>query len=477
MTLRINHNSAAINAHRNLVQNDERLSSSLEHLSSGLKVNRAADGPATLVISEQMRGQVAGLTQAIMNSETAVSMIQTTEANLNEVNRLLISMRQLTIHAANEGINDEGMLEADQAELANAITSIDRIAKNAQFGRTKILDGSKGVSGVASGTELDFLGASTKTKSSPQAGYQVTVTQESTQAQIRGTVDLNQDLIDGGESMTFQEGGRSLEFTTGLSETQEQVENRLNDEFRGIGLKLDAYFDEDKLVVMHQEYGTSEGFSASSSTAGVISVREETPVWVQNGQDVQGKIGGESSYGEGQVLTGAQGTNVEGLKVRFTGVADPLKPEAGRVSLTSGALTFQVGGNHNQTTSVLLPNTQTDTLATEVNNESGFRSIRDLDVRTFQGAQDALLMIDDAINQITSTRAELGAVQKNTLESNISSLRVAKESLVSAESVIRDADMAEEMSEFTRNQIMTQSATAMLAQANQASNNVLTLLK
>ena len=477
MTLRINHNSAAINAHRNLVQNDERLSKSLEHLSSGLKVNRAADGPATLVISEQMRGQVAGLTQAIMNSETAVSLIQTTEANLNEVNRLLISMRQLSIHAANEGINDEGMLEADQAELANAISSIDRIAKNAQFGRTKILDGSKGVSGIASGDELEFLGASTKTKGSPQAGYKVTVDQEASQAQIKGTIPLTQDLLDGGEILTFQEGGRSLQFTTGLSEMPEQMENRLNDELRNTGLKLNAYFDQGKLVVLHQDYGSAEGFSASSGTAGVLSVKGDTPVWVQNGQDVRGQIGGETAFGEGQVLTGAQGTNVEGLQVRFTGVADPLNPEAGRVSLSSGALTFQVGGNHNQTTSVLLPNTQTDTLGTKVNNESGFRSIRDLDVRTFQGAQDALLMIDDAINQITSTRADLGAVQKNTLESNISSLRVAKESLTSAESVIRDADMAEEMSEFTRNQIMTQSATAMLAQANQAPNNVLTLLK
>src|SRR3989339_497965 len=113
MSLRINHNTSAINAHRNLLQNSEQMGSTLEKLSSGLKINRASDGPANLVISEQMRAQIAGLKQAIDNSETAVSLVQTTEANLSEVNKLLINIRQLAIHASNEGVNDETMLQAD----------------------------------------------------------------------------------------------------------------------------------------------------------------------------------------------------------------------------------------------------------------------------------------------------------------------------------------------------------------------------
>ena len=126
---------------------------------------------------------------------------------------------------------------------------------------------------------------------------------------------------------------------------------------------------------------------------------------------------------------------------------------------------------------MILPNTRSDRLARDVNNESGYMSIRDIDLRSFQGAQDALALIDQAINEITSSRSDLGAVQKNALESNITSLSIAKENLINAESVIRDTDMASEMSEFTRNQIMTQAATAMLAQANQSPNNVLALLQ
>src|SRR3989339_1119947 len=139
MSLRINHNVASVNAHRSLLNNESSLTHTLEKLSSGLKINRGADGPATLVISEQMRAQIAGLTQAIDNSESAISMVQTTEANLGEVNRLLVSMRQLAIHAANEGVNDEQMLLADQREVRNALQTIDRIAEQAQFGNRKLL--------------------------------------------------------------------------------------------------------------------------------------------------------------------------------------------------------------------------------------------------------------------------------------------------------------------------------------------------
>jgi flagellin len=128
MSLRINNNIAAINAHRNLVMTTNNLSKSMEKLSSGYQINRAADNPAGLVISEQFRAQIAGLNRAISNSEGSINMIQTAEGSLNELNSLLISMRELAIHAANEGFNDTAQLEADQAEITNAIRTIDRIA-------------------------------------------------------------------------------------------------------------------------------------------------------------------------------------------------------------------------------------------------------------------------------------------------------------------------------------------------------------
>jgi len=142
MALRINNNISSINGQRNLIKNDQMLARSLEKLSSGLKINRAADNAAGLVISEQMRAQIKGIAQATSNSETAVNMVQSAEGALDEVSSLLTKARELTLHASNEGANDTNQLAADQAEMDNVIKAVTRIGEQTQFGTKKLLDGS-----------------------------------------------------------------------------------------------------------------------------------------------------------------------------------------------------------------------------------------------------------------------------------------------------------------------------------------------
>ena len=156
------------------------------------------------------------------------------------------------------------------------------------------------------------------------------------------------------------------------------------------------------------------------------------------------------------------------------GDLDPIK--AGTVTLAQNSLIFQIGSNAEQTTSLALRNMRTNSLGTGIGNVSGFQSLSDIDVTAPVKAQDSMRVLDRALEEVASTRAEIGAFQKNNLESNLNYLRVAHENVTSSESVIRDADMAEEMTKFTRNQIMTDSATAMLAQANARSQAVLQLL-
>jgi flagellin len=483
MALRINHNIAAINGHRNLVQNDHELTRSLEKLSSGLKINRAADGPASLIISEQMRAQIKGLNQAVDNSETAIGMVQTTEAALVEVSNLLVGMRQLAIHAANEGANDKNMLEADQLELKNGVETIDRITKNAQFGVRKLLDGSTAANGVGIGVGLEFIGATPETKGSPIEGYKVLVQRSGTQAHIKGSTALTQEMVDKGEEITIVEGGKTVSLTTQKGDSVSQAIGKLNNEIKQIGLDLDFSLDADGLMnVRHKQFGSKHTFAVSSSTAGVLSEESRTMQEAVHGQDILGTIGGDVATGDGLVLTGAQGTKVQGLKVRYSGnvinAADDQdsKEIAGRVAVYQNSPIFQIGGNVGQTVAVSLVNTNASVLARGVTNESQFRSLRDVDLRTAVGAVDTQRLVDAAINEVNSTRAELGAFQKNSLESNLRQLRINVEELTSAESVIRDVDMAEEITEHTRNSIMVQSATAMLAQANQQPKSVLALL-
>jgi flagellin len=141
MSLRINLNLAALNAQRQLQATDNALSASIEKLSSGFRINRAADDPAGLAISEGLRAQVSGLAQAISNSSDAVNMIQTAEGALSEVHSLLRTMRNLAVHAANTGVNDTTALTADQTQITSALAALDRIATNTQFGTKVLLDG------------------------------------------------------------------------------------------------------------------------------------------------------------------------------------------------------------------------------------------------------------------------------------------------------------------------------------------------
>jgi len=258
----------------------------------------------------------------------------------------------------------------------------------------------------------------------------------------------------------------------------------LESEVRRNGLSVDlSLSDSGILEVAHKEYGSGYGFQFSSSTAGVLSKTAGELDVSDAGTDIKGTINGESALGDGQTLTGMEGTaNVDGLQVRYLGQAgeNGTLPEGGaavgRAYVSQNAMNFQVGGNHGQTVGISVESVGTRTLGNNIQNDSGFKSMAEIDVRNFQGAQDALLLVDNAITHLSSRRGDLGAFQKNTLESNLSNLRVAHENLTSSESILRDVDMAAEMATFTKNQIMTQSATAMLAQANQAPKNVLQLL-
>ncbi|MBI3992598.1 MAG: flagellin, partial [Candidatus Lambdaproteobacteria bacterium] len=236
MALRINHNIAALNALRNLNKTDKSLSTNFERLSSGLKVNRAADGPATLVISEQMRGQIASIDQAIRNSESSISMLQTSEAALTEVNALLTSLRQLAIHAANEGANDEKMLDADQAEVENALDTIDRIARTSQFGTRTLLDGSNGANGVAVGNGLEFVRAEPITKASPAEGYAIDITRAATRSQIKGQRAIELEDLRSSDpeepvktfTITVSEGGKTIAFSTANNADRKAIEALLD---------------------------------------------------------------------------------------------------------------------------------------------------------------------------------------------------------------------------------------------------------
>ncbi len=486
MSLRINHNMSAANAHRSVSNNSAAQQKTMEKLSSGLKITRASDGPAAIQISENLRAQAAGLRQAIDNSEMAVSLVQTAEGALDEVSSALVQARQLAVHAGNEGANDPNMLLADLSEINNIIEQINRIASSTQYGHNYLLDGSRAGTGVTTGENLEFVNAGSKAHSSGLGGYEVLIEQEATRSAHGGSINLTQSIIDSGEQIYISEGGKTVTFVTEKGKTVEQTLNDLETAVDEAGLDLDLMrafppgTDGDApqgITLRHKEFGSEHSFQVSSNTAGLLSEVANTPMLINNGLDVSGEINGEESFGRGQILTGGSGADtVDGIQVRYTGQTSPLGGRAGTVTFSQNSLTFQIGAESDQFSEISLRSIKTNDLGRGTRNSSDFTSLSDIIVTNAEQAQDAIRVIDQAIKEISLTRGELGSFQKHNLESNLNYLRIAHENAVSSESVIRDADMAAEMATFTRNQLMMEASTSMLAQANQNSMTVLKLI-
>ncbi|NLC59589.1 MAG: hypothetical protein GX774_22345 [Armatimonadetes bacterium] len=293
-------------------------------------------------------------------------------------------------------------------------------------------------------------------------------------------------------------GNRSTSVSLQAGDSLDTVVRKINSAVIAAGVRVQASLEENaKIVFTNTAYGSAanarvtitSSITEAASTANLgIGFVDELHVasgggGVGNyaaaigGTDVAGTINGEDCTGVGQILTGNSGNaNTAGLQLRaavnFTGTA------VASVTVNQGSLTFQVGANAGQLISQSLTSVAADQLGTTATGlVTGARSVADIDITTLDGAQDAIKILDAAIQQISTQRAQLGAFQRNVLESNINSLGIAKENLQASESSIRDADMAAEMVQFTRHNIMMQAGTAMLAQANQLPQQLLSLLR
>jgi flagellin len=439
---------------RNLNLTQTRLGRSLEKLSSGLKVNTGKDGPAALVISEKLRAQIAGLTQAIDNSEQAVSLVNYAEGALAEVNTLLTSIRSLAVHAANEGANDADTLAADQAEIENALDTINRIAATAQFGTKLLLDGSRGVQGNTSDGNTSFVSGSEKTVAGT---YAIVIATQAAQGAVTAGATQGANLLATNETLTIN--GINVQLTAGMD--QAQVIAAINDVNRQTGVTASQTAGD--LVLTQDNYGSLHSVVAVSNVAAATtSSGIGTTVVSSAGTDIAGTIGGLAATGKGLVLTGDAGQTTEGLAISTANAAGA----SGSVTVTQGSLQFQVGPNAGQTVRISLPSMNATQLGTGLTSNL-FNNLSEIDVTSAQGASDSIGIIDKAIDQVTTKRGEMGAFQKNTLESYTNTLRIAHENTIAAESVIRDTDFASEMAQYTKNTILIQSGSSMLAQANQ----------
>jgi flagellin len=496
MSLTLANNVGALNAQQNLNRSSNALNKSLERLSSGLKINRGSDGPAGLVISEKQRAQISGLKQAIQNSEKATSMVQTAEGALNEINSLLVKVRGLALDSANAGVNDADTLAANQAEIANALQSIDRISANTQFGTKKLLDGSAGLNATSTNSQVTNLNATSATTVGNFAIANIDQNaqkgQVDTSLNVTDVVD-NDSNLQGDETLTFN-GTVQVNLTSGMTNTQ--VRDTLNAVSNETGVEATLNAGTGEVILSSKNFG--ENFTVQSDVAGATVDSSGIGTTLVDTNTVPGGTSLVSKQGQNLVvdLTGpggstldnvaASGNVIQGSSGDFDGLTFTVSADAADSAQTSdvtgatigvadGTLSFQIGANAGQTASLAINKSSSDALGANVANNS-FTSLAAIDITTAQGAQDALNVIDSAINEVSNSRGSLGAFQGSTLESTANNLRATLENTVNAESIIRDTDFAEEITNFTKQQVMVQAGTTVLSNASQTSQLVLSLL-
>jgi flagellin len=501
MGLRINQNIAAMNAYRNLSVTDGQMSKSLEKLSSGFRINRAADDAAGLSISEGLRAQVGGLRVAVRNAQDGISVAQTAEGALTETHAILQRMRDLSVQASNGGSQDTDAKAAAQTEFSQLQSELDRIAKTTSFGGQKLL--TAGITGQTAYSGTFQVGSQNTADDRLQVdlGAGIFGTAAGDATTLTGTT---YDADGGALSITQGSTVVNVTLAAAASATAAYTTVASGDysaaTIAGKDLGVDAVTvdltgyvgtDADDLATF---LNADAGFSALYDADG------------SSGELVVSKL--VAGAGAGPVLSDAAFTDMTATQVATAGTAAGTNGAAEvkalldatiaftdefTATVTAGALVITanpVNGRYGATAGSIVVAGEGLNAAgtpTETVGSAGYEAATGFDstglgigsavtVDTETNARAAITALDVAIGNVSTARAKLGAFQ-NRFEHTINNLNVAVENLSASESRIRDTDMAQEMVAFTRSQILSQAGTAMLAQANQAPQSVLQLLR
>lgn len=471
---RINTNVPALIAVNDLNRNNATLSNTLRRLSSGLKINRAGDDPSGLIISELLRGQVGALNQAVSNSQRASNVLATAEGSMNEVSALLVTIRSLTVQAANKGGLTDEEIRASQLQVDSAVQSITRIANTTNFGGTSLLNGNLDyvTSGVSATNVLDLDLASVQFGNRASIPISVHVL-----SAARGAgLSYKTSGLSATQDITIEvAGGRGVETLSFAGSTHNSAIlfaiNTVSDA-TGISAALSGV----ALVMSSKDIGSDAFVSVHALSGTFDTYLQRTPATASRrdtGSDAKATINGSTAVATGNELrlnTTALSIQVT-MKSTFTGWSN--------FSVTGGGAVFQLGSSASTNEQV---NIGIRSLAAGKLGQASTGYLSDITTGgrySLVGGQTtrALDIADKAMLQVATLRGRLGAFELNTVQTNMHSLTVAIENANAAESIIRDTDFATETANLTRAQILVSAGTSVLATANSTPQNILKLLQ
>lgn len=467
---RINTNVSSLIAQRVLKSNNDGLNLSLARLSTGLKINSGKDNPAGLIASENLRAEKAGISQAIDNAGRASNIIGTAEGGLSEVSSLLTELQSLVNATANSGGLSAEEKAANQLQVDAILNTINRVAQSTAFQGTKLLNGSYDytTSGVATNTLENVKVNSAKLPEGAAVSVVVQVTasaQTGTLAYTGGTVGAGGVTIE----VAGSKGTQQLSFASGTTTTQIATAITAITEATGVS----AIVSGGNLRITSTGFGSSE-FVSVRALAGTFTVTGGVS-GKDYGSDATVSINGAAAQANGTAISYRNG----GLDVEFD--LDSAFNVAGSTtfSITGGGASFSLGSKVTEADkeSLGVGSVSTGNLGNATLGYLSSLGSGQTNSLTSENLTSAQEIIDRSIKQVSQLRGRLGAFQKFTIGSTINSLGVALENASAAESAIRDTDFAEETANLTRNQILSQAASSVLAQANASPQAALQLLR
>jgi flagellin len=471
---RINSNVSAVTAQRHLNTAYRSLDSTLQKLSSGLRINRGADDPAGLIVSERLRSEISGVSQAIRNTQRASNVIATAEGALNEVAALLNSIQALTIEAANTGAFSLDEIKANQLQVDSAIESITRISNATTFAGRALIDGSLDyVTSGISNAALARVGVnSVQFGTRPFVPVVVNVTAEADEAHliypnatVASAVNIEVRGNVGVVTLPFEAGTPASAMVAAINSVRDATGVIASaTPPPGAGLAFNsANVGSSQFVEVKPLPGSN--FITLNETGGQ-AVRDI-------GVDVTATINGTLASGDGYNAT----LKTTALDIELT--VTPGTTGTTSFAITGGGSLYQLGAhvNTNEQVSLGIQSTAASRLGnTTLGFLSQLKTGESFALETTGGPAQASKIVDEAIRQISIVRGRLGAFEKNTLDTNINQLGITMENLIASESTIRDTDFAAETSRLTRNQILVSAGTSVLGLANQTPSTVLSLL-
>ncbi len=463
--MRLNHNALAYTANNNLNAINNNLTKSMQRLSSGYKVNKSSDDPAAKAISQRMEAQIRGLSKAVDNSNDGISLIQTAEGALDEVHSILARIRELAVRGANE-VYEEVDRDAMQDEIRQLQEELDRISESTEFNGRKLLNGELNKKGYVDtdGLSIVEIGGDIE-----PGEYGITVKATGTQAKTNLTV------LAGGTVITKEQAGtvtiNGLEVRVEEGDTGDDVNEKIRNAAAKIGMDYNITTGE----LVSQQSGKSQSITVKATSDDLRALLGTNQPTVY-GTDAKAEFMTDNGKRIGFADTATIDTDgnritvtdKNGFKMVYDAQLDSPTGGIGDATVTvlsAGPMVIQIGNNEGQTLNVNISKTTAESL--EINH---------INVYTNAYASEAIERVDDAVAKISGIRSALGAYQ-NRLDHTVNNLETADENLTSAVSRIRDTDMAEEITEYTQQNVLSQSALQMLIKSNARPEGLLQLFQ